>query len=191
MLLGSDGGVHVQLDVVGYQFPDAVVDDDDGPDWDANWLVVSGRVRAAGGETWPFCDPGLTTWEAAEVAAWLERAARGEVTAVQAAGGPEDEVDDEADERPFWWDVLRERGWLVFLEPCLSLGVSGAGRRAGAGGSGVPTVRVLVGLGAEWAPPPLPAEAHPWRCVELEVPPDQLIRAAEDLRADLSAYPPR
>lgn len=78
MLLSSDThGPSVELDVVGYQFPEimSTQQPEDGraaADWDANWLMIRGRVRAADGETWGFDQPCLTTWEAAQLADWLE-----------------------------------------------------------------------------------------------------------------------
>src|SRR5690348_9864167 len=63
----------VALTVIGYQFPDA-----GGLDYyDANWLVVEGRVVAANGRTWSFRDPCLLVPEAHELADWLRTAASG------------------------------------------------------------------------------------------------------------------
>jgi len=39
-------------------------------DWDANWLVISGKVWD-GDRSWEFRDPCMTTWEARELASWL------------------------------------------------------------------------------------------------------------------------
>jgi hypothetical protein len=189
VLLRGDDGVEVELRIAGYQFPDAEVDPV-GRGWDANWLVIAGRVRTAPGEEWTFRDPGLTTWEVAEVADWLEQAARDQVDAVPSwthaddeegvsADGPDDQQDDD---QPYWWDVLGENGWLVFVEPCLSLGVAGRASER---------VEVLVGLGAEWAAPPLTAGAHDWTCVAVRVTPEQLRAAVEELRAELAEHPPR
>ncbi|MEH3077262.1 MAG: hypothetical protein PGN11_11375 [Quadrisphaera sp.] len=193
MVLEGEDGASVELSVVGYQFPDVVAPD--GDDWDANWLVIAGHVRTCDGRTWTFRDPGLTTWEVAEVAAWLDRAAAGAISPVpawtvtdyDAATGDVDGADtDGDDDSPFWWDVLHENGWAVFVEPCLTLGV--------AAGPGEPTsaaVRLLVGLGAEWAPPPLPERPHAWHCAELRLQPHDLLRAAVELRRELSAFPRR
>ncbi|WP_146211287.1 WapI family immunity protein [Quadrisphaera granulorum] len=193
MILRGDDGAEVELRLAGYQFPDATVDDD-GDEWDANWLLVAGRVRTARGTEWSFVDPALTTWEVAEVADWWERAGRGQVapaTAWEDDDGGGDEAD--GDSVPFWWDVLQDRGWLVFLEPCLSLGVGPDAARGGDEASAVEPgkFRILVGLGAEWAPPPFPEQAHDWCCVELRLTQQQLYRAAADLREELATYPRR
>ncbi len=57
MLLEGDDGAAVELRVVGYQFPGDEVDAVSG-DWDANWLVIAGRVRTATGEEWTSATPG-------------------------------------------------------------------------------------------------------------------------------------
>lgn len=44
-------------------------------DWDANWLMIRGDIRTAGGRRWEFLDPCLTTWEVRDLSAWLRRAA--------------------------------------------------------------------------------------------------------------------
>lgn len=191
MLLDDDGGAEVELHVAGYERPDATVEgaEVDGGGWDANWLVISGAVRTGEGETWSFRDAGLTTWEVAELADWLERAARGDVAAVT---GPSDDGADQVDDddAPWWWDSLHAWGWLVFTEPCLTVGVARqvGGQTAGWSGG---AWRVLVGLGAEWGPPPLPEEAHVWVCVELVLTAEQLLHAAADLREQLALHPRR
>jgi hypothetical protein len=88
MRLAASNGDSLTLRVAGYEFPHLV---GSGPqDWDANWLVVEGHVRAGEAE-WTFRDPCLTTWEARTLASWLHRVADG------AGGGP-----------------------LEFTEPCLA-----------------------------------------------------------------------
>jgi hypothetical protein len=92
-LLSADGA-WVDLRVVGYQYeqppaasgaaavppPLAAEGAGEGElDWDANWLVIRGQVRAASGREWTFTDPCLTTWEAARLLEWLEALGRGEV----------------------------------------------------------------------------------------------------------------
>jgi hypothetical protein len=39
-------------------------------DWDANWLMIAGRVDCDKG-SWTFRDPCLTTFELAQLLAWL------------------------------------------------------------------------------------------------------------------------
>jgi hypothetical protein len=53
------------LDVVGYQFPDAELDG-----WDSEWLRVAGVVSSDRGK-WKFCDPCLTTFELKALADWF------------------------------------------------------------------------------------------------------------------------
>lgn len=64
-------GNAIDLRVVGYEFPDAKPDG--VQDWDANWLLVEGDVRAHG-TAWTFRDPCITTWEARALLDWLRRA---------------------------------------------------------------------------------------------------------------------
>jgi hypothetical protein len=74
VLVGPQGSLRLKL--VRYQFP-SIVDDE----WDSNWLIVSGAV-SVDGKSWRFEDPCLTNFEAARLADWLEKVARGQ-------GGPE------------------------------------------------------------------------------------------------------
>lgn len=80
LLPSATSAARLQLRVVDYQFPEIFGGRDQPhaggePDWDANWLVVRGRVTAADGGTWSFQEPCLTTWEAAALADWLDNAA--------------------------------------------------------------------------------------------------------------------
>ena len=61
MRLTSWTGNSVDLSVEGYEF-DSRAPQEPG-DWDANWLVVAGRVRDSS-QTWSFRDACLTTWDA-------------------------------------------------------------------------------------------------------------------------------
>jgi hypothetical protein len=54
-----------ELDVTGYQFPNAELDG-----WDSEWLMVAG-VASCGRGKWKFCDPCLTTFELKSLAQWL------------------------------------------------------------------------------------------------------------------------
>lgn len=69
MRLDSLDGTFVDLTIVGYQFA-AGRSTGDNVDWDANWLVVHGKVWD-GLRSWEFHDPCMTTWEARELAGWL------------------------------------------------------------------------------------------------------------------------
>ena len=74
MELASSNGNSVSLAIDGYQFP--AISGSGDRDWDANWLVIKGRVTA-GDEEWTFRDPCLTTWEGRELSSWLRSVADG------------------------------------------------------------------------------------------------------------------
>lgn len=65
MILRGDGDALLELTVLGYQYPDLV-----SGGWDANWLVIQGRVNA-NGQVWTFADPCLTTWEVQQLIEWM------------------------------------------------------------------------------------------------------------------------
>jgi hypothetical protein len=69
MRLESVDGLFVELEVSSYQFGSRQ-SSSNGADWDANWLVISGKVWD-GDRSWEFRDPCMTTWEARELASWL------------------------------------------------------------------------------------------------------------------------
>lgn len=72
MLLRSSDGAEVELSIVGYEFPDlSGLDDPEDDEWDANWLVVEGRVRLPDGRRWSFREPCLVVDEARELGEWL------------------------------------------------------------------------------------------------------------------------
>jgi hypothetical protein len=75
-LLSADKA-SIELSIARYQFPDLQGHGD--RDWDANWLQISGAIVLAGGQTWSFEDPSLTTWEAAELGEWFRLVADGSV----------------------------------------------------------------------------------------------------------------
>jgi len=62
-----------ELRVTGYQFPNIESDE-----FDANWLVMEGRVAPADERAWEFRDPALLTWEVQGLSNWLEALASGE-----------------------------------------------------------------------------------------------------------------
>jgi hypothetical protein len=65
MITLGASGTHLTLDVTGYQFPDAPVDE-----WDAAWLQVKGAVACESGR-WSFQDPCMTASELTTLASWL------------------------------------------------------------------------------------------------------------------------
>jgi len=70
----ASSSASVELEVVGYQFPDHAPSASNFDDLDANWLQVRGSVRTPD-LSWSFTDPCLLTGEAAELGAWLRRVA--------------------------------------------------------------------------------------------------------------------
>ena len=76
MLLQSEDGSALSLDLVGYEFP-TLQGAGDHFDFDANWLVVAGRVTAPR-QTWSFREPSLLTTEARELLVWLRAIAGGQ-----------------------------------------------------------------------------------------------------------------
>ena len=77
MLLRGRDGSELELDVLGYQFPNVEADP-----WDSNSLLVALRVVSAQG-TWEAVDPCLTTWEAARLCRWLALLSAGDASAVR------------------------------------------------------------------------------------------------------------
>ena len=77
MRLVSADGALAELRPTGYQFLQADNAAESHADWDANWLVIRGDVRAADGRSWSFTDPCLTTWEAERLSGWLHAVSRG------------------------------------------------------------------------------------------------------------------
>ena len=58
--LSSSDGASITLHPAAYQFEVTPATADEH-DWDANWLMIHGDVRIAGGRQWAFLDPCLTT----------------------------------------------------------------------------------------------------------------------------------
>jgi hypothetical protein len=69
MRLATSTNFAVELCIVGYQFPDS-----HSAEYDSNWLVIKGQVRHPRGN-WNFREPCLLTYEAAQLADWLESVA--------------------------------------------------------------------------------------------------------------------
>ncbi len=80
MRLVSGDGASITLHPAAYQFEVTPATADE-QDWDANWLMIHGDVRTAGGRQWAFLDPCLTTWEARRLSAWLRDVAVGDAAA--------------------------------------------------------------------------------------------------------------
>jgi len=63
-----------ELRVAGYQFSNIESDE-----FDANWLVMEGRIAPVDERAWEFRDPALLTWEVEGLSNWLEALASEEV----------------------------------------------------------------------------------------------------------------
>ncbi len=70
MLLEDANGSELELNIIGYEFPDAVPKPGE-MDYDANWLFIAIKVKSPQG-SWEDRDPCLLTWEADQLAKWLE-----------------------------------------------------------------------------------------------------------------------
>lgn len=72
--LGSRSVDRLGLRVVRYQYPGN--QPKERRDWDANWLMIEGRVQT-NSRSWTFVDPCLVTWELETLIAWLEAVRQG------------------------------------------------------------------------------------------------------------------
>jgi hypothetical protein len=72
MRLRGNNSSALELRFVGYQFPD-----DSTTEYDSNWLLIEGHVSHPQGD-WSFRDPCLLTYEASDLADWLEAIAAGQ-----------------------------------------------------------------------------------------------------------------
>ncbi|WP_203709010.1 WapI family immunity protein, partial [Cellulomonas marina] len=160
--LRSGDGATVRLRPTGYQFGRG---SGQPGDWDANWLMVRGEVRPPTGASWSFLDPCLTTWESAELEAWLHAASRGEV---QPSTAPRE--DD---------------GLLTFTEPNLAFSVQGITDS---------DVALRVHFSLESAPRVPDSDSAPElyeHFVALTMTRNDLAAAAESWGADISPFPQR
>lgn len=151
------------LEVLGYQFPDAIPSEG-GFDWDANWLVVRGVIKVED-RSWSFTDPCLTTQEAAELGDWLRQVALGEVVPGKDTG-------------------MGGRGARWFVEPNVSVMLSSASESG---------VSLLWHFSQESAPTGAPeeqrfGEGFP---VAVTVPRELLLREAGVWADALTRFPQR
>lgn len=161
MRLASDDGAVVELRPLRYQFGPS----SEPRDWDANWLVVTGRAELPDGRSWSFTEPCLTTWEARTLGSWLRAVGNGDVAPTAFVG--EDDIS------------------LVFTEPDLALSL--ASRSAA-----VAVVRVHLSHGAR---PPGPSDPdRPGvvaSFVELRLSFDALAAAVASWDQELASFPVR
>lgn len=162
MRLESDDGAVVELCPQRYQFGSSSTP----RDWDANWLIITGRAKLADGRSWSFADPSLTTWEARELSSWLRSVLAGDVEPAPFGG--------EEDER-----------LLVFTEP--NLGFSLADREA-------ERVTLRCHLSLESRPPWLLEDTDSDLFdffIEVSTPYSALAAAADEWDREISAFPVR
>lgn len=69
-------------------------------------LIIAGRAKLADGGSWSFSDPSLTTWEARELASWLQGVLAGDV-------------------EPAASEAKTTSALLVFTEPNLAFSLAG------------------------------------------------------------------
>jgi hypothetical protein len=157
-------GTAVELEPVGYQFPDYRPRRGEAYDeWDANWLVIRGRITAPD-SSWSFADPCLTRAEADELRGWLSHVADGHVRpAAEVVGG---------------------QGNVFFTEPNVSV-------RLVESAAGLFTV--VWYFSQESSPPGAPDEVrfgsgHP---VQTVVSASDLMRAVDQWTAELAPFPHR
>jgi hypothetical protein len=162
-LTSSDGAL-LELRPTGYEFPTL----DTPGDWDANWLVIHGRVRTAAGGSWTFHHPSLTTWEAHDLRHWLQRAADGQVEPTDDPGRDTADV-------------------LDFTEPNLAFSVAAT--------TGEETeLRVHLSLEAVSGKPGWTKDSGPGlhECsVSLRLSRAQLLTSAAQWSHDIAPFPPR
>jgi hypothetical protein len=168
MKLTDRAGQVLQLEIVGYQFPDAASKElarkqatalrlrtsNEPFRWDENWLIVKGRVDTSRG-SWSFREPCLVTWEARSLASWLQRVASGETP-----------------------------GALGFTEPNLAFGLAPI-QPVG------DLRRVIVSFALEARPPWSSAETFEESPVAFDFVGAEIARAAADLTEQLATYPER
>jgi hypothetical protein len=63
----------VELQILGYQFPHLETEE-----YDSNWLIVAGNVTHPRG-SWQFIQPCLLTYEAEQLASWMDAVAYAEL----------------------------------------------------------------------------------------------------------------
>jgi hypothetical protein len=64
----------VELQILGYQFPHLETEE-----YDSNWLIVAGNVTHPRG-LWQFIQPCLLTYEAEQLASWMDAVAHAKST---------------------------------------------------------------------------------------------------------------
>lgn len=162
MRLQSLDGFFVDLAVISYQFGRGE-SKSEGSDWDANWLMIRGKVWD-GIASWEFQDPCMTTWEVRELASWL-----------RGLGNTQRETVAAADPEPL-------RMWLT--EPNLMFTLADTSRD-------ITTVDVY--FDAECRPPNCSFDGHEGlgHRVRLTIPQADLASAVAEWEQDLVAFPTR
>lgn len=150
--------------IARYQFPGR--QGQGNRDWDANWLQVAGTVVLVDRKTWPFEDPCMTTWEAAELGRWLNAVADGSVQPSPFGTGQDEQL-------------------RVFTEPVVAFSLQERIEER---------VRIRVHFSLEALPPWLRGAGRPDIFdffVVLDLPAAELRQAADDWTLNLRQFPPR
>ena len=164
MRLASSDGACVELRPVRYEFAAPPQSTDGEVDFDANWVVVDGRVRTVDGTEYSFRDACLLTDEMRRISRWLRAVADHRVP-------------------PMPLPVTESR-LLAFTEPNVAFSVS-------ADHQSEMTIRVHLSLDS--GPPSLAAEGLELYdyFVELALTPDDLGVAAASWDLEIAAFPQR
>ena len=162
MRLESLDGQFVDLTVTSYEFGSGGSTGDQ-PDWDANWLMIRGRVWDSD-RSWEFHDPCMTTWEARQLAGWLRGLTNANPRTVERA---------EADELRLW-----------LTEPNLSFELAGITEGL---------ISLVIYFDAESRPPSGSNDDQEGlgHRVELSVPDAVLTGAVDDWEQALTQFPER
>ncbi len=162
MELVSLDGRFVELAISAYQFGGGRSTSEER-DWDANWLMIRGRVWD-GHVSWAFHDPCMTTWEARELSGWLRGLADSNAATVKTAGP----------------DELRM--WLT--EPNLTFELTGSDHGM---------ISLVVHFDAESRPPRGSSDGDQGlgHEVRLELSTADLARAVDDWDRELVRFPER
>jgi hypothetical protein len=153
-LENSATGESFSISPMKYEFPLGT------DEFDSNWLVISGEVRAPK-RSWKFWDAGLLSWEAENISTWLRRAAAGRVLPV-----PDGEFETSSNV-------------LDFVEPNLRLSVALATRER---------MDVRIHLAHEWAPPSDGEDDYPEYVMTFSMAPGEWMDIANSWASELKPF---
>lgn len=161
MQLESVDGTRFEFTPIAYQFPALRRRDARAWEFDANWLVVRGKLDLPDGRSHAFEDPCLLVGEALGLSAWLD------VVAISAFRG---DLEDGYDYAP--------------MEPCLYFRYEGTSGRLVA-------IRLYLSAEAESPFVVAGRSGNQQNYTLMKLAPEALQAAADEWRQELSAFPPR